>query len=137
MSYFEGKPVYAMRLVKIPKNSDFVVAGVIGTQRKLHVAFPNLETGLTILTINSIDGTVESRRKTEHALRNWTDQTGTKSSKARLVEFKQGKVWLKKPDGKLFSLPLNKLSKADQQYVKKTLPKSFPQKPTPNKPAPN
>ena len=49
----------------------------------------------------------------------------------RLVELKQGKVHLKKADGSIISLPLSQLSKANQEYIKKTFPESFPKKPTP------
>lgn len=117
INLFEGKPVHAVRLTEIPKNSDFVVAGEIGTRRNIHIAFPNLKGGLTFLSINSIDGTVESRRKTDHPFRNWTDNIGKIIVDARLVEVKQGKVWLKKADG-VISLPLIKLSKVDQEYIK-------------------
>jgi len=73
---------------------------------------------------------------TEPSLRKWTDKTGKNIVEATLVGLHQGKVWLRKADGKLIKMPLNQLSKRDQEYVKKALPESFPQKPTPKKPAP-
>lgn len=50
--------------------------------------------------------------------RTWTDSTGTYKTEAELVDFKNGIVRLKKADGTVVSLPLERLSKADQQFVK-------------------
>ena len=49
--------------------------------------------------------------------RTWTDTTGRFSIEAELVEVKDGRVWLKKADGKVVAVPLERLSKADRGYL--------------------
>lgn len=51
--------------------------------------------------------------------RTWTDNTGKFSVEAELVEVKDGQAVLKRSDGKTVSVPVNRLSKADQEYVQK------------------
>ncbi len=50
--------------------------------------------------------------------RTWTDSTGKFKIDAQLVEFKDDQVTLRRTDGKTISLPLNRLSQQDQQFVK-------------------
>lgn len=50
--------------------------------------------------------------------REWTDSTGKFKIEAEFVELKDGKVALKKADGTTLSIPLEKLSKADQDFIK-------------------
>jgi hypothetical protein len=52
------------------------------------------------------------------AARKWTDTTGKFNVEAEFVEVQNGKVRLKKPDGKIVVVPLEKLSAADQAFVK-------------------
>ena len=52
------------------------------------------------------------------ASRTWSDQTGKFSVVAELVDFKDGKVRLKKEDGKVVTLPAEKLSDGDQAYLR-------------------
>ena len=49
--------------------------------------------------------------------RKWTDSTGKFSVEAEFVEFKDGKVRLKKEDGEIVTVPLEKLSQEDQQFI--------------------
>jgi hypothetical protein len=49
--------------------------------------------------------------------RKWTDKTGKFSVEADYVDLTDGKVVLKKTDGNVISVPLDRLSDADQQYV--------------------
>jgi hypothetical protein len=51
-------------------------------------------------------------------VRTWADKSGAHTIEAELIEVKQGVVRLKKSDGKIVALPLEKLSDADQKYVK-------------------
>lgn len=52
-------------------------------------------------------------------LRTWVDATGKFKIEATFIELKENQVSLKKKqDGKVISLPLDKLSKADQDFVK-------------------
>ncbi len=50
-------------------------------------------------------------------LRLWTDATGKYQVRAALVDSDSGQVQLRKPDGKIVPVPIDKLSLADQQYV--------------------
>lgn len=50
--------------------------------------------------------------------RKWTDSTGRFSVEADFVEFVEGQVALKKTDGQLIRLPLERLSEADRQHVR-------------------
>ncbi len=51
--------------------------------------------------------------------REWTDSSGTFTVEAELLDFKDGKVRLKKANGKILTLPLEKLSQEDQEFVEK------------------
>lgn len=52
-------------------------------------------------------------------LRTWTDTTGTYQIEAEYVKSEDGKVHLKKSDGSIVQVPLEKLSPADQTHAKK------------------
>jgi uncharacterized protein with FMN-binding domain len=51
-------------------------------------------------------------------LRTWKDASGSFSVQAEFVDLRDGMVQLKRADGRTASVPLNRLSAADQQYVK-------------------
>lgn len=51
------------------------------------------------------------------APRTWTDKTGKFSVEAELVEVKDGKALLKKADGKVVAVPVDRLSADDRQYL--------------------
>lgn len=50
----------------------------------------------------------------------WVDSTGKHRVEADFVELKDGIVQLRKPDGRALSVPLNRLSAADQQFIRQT-----------------
>jgi formylglycine-generating enzyme required for sulfatase activity len=54
-------------------------------------------------------------------VRTWTDSTGTYTIEAEFLDFKDGKVRLRKPDGKQITLPIGKLSDADRRFVERQL----------------
>ncbi len=49
--------------------------------------------------------------------REWTDDTGKHHTKARLLKVENGQARLEKPDGSVISVPLDKLSEADRQFI--------------------
>ena len=49
--------------------------------------------------------------------REWTDFTGAHTVEAEFADLKDGKVLLKKGDGRTITIPLDKLSSADQNFV--------------------
>ena len=52
-----------------------------------------------------------------HPIRAWTDSTGKYTIQAEFVEFKDGKVRLRKQDAKEITLPIEKLSLAGRELV--------------------
>jgi hypothetical protein len=67
--------------------------------------------------------------------RTWTDSTGNYTVEAELVDFEDGKVHLKKGDGTIVSVPIEKLSNVDQAYVRgeqNTAPSKKEQQPIPS-----
>jgi hypothetical protein len=58
--------------------------------------------------------------------RTWTDRTGKFSIAAELVELKDGTARLKKEDGSVVAVPAEKLSDADQAYLKEHSKKPDP-----------
>lgn len=50
--------------------------------------------------------------------RKWTDSTGKYTVEAEFVELKDGKVRLRKGDDSVVTLPIERLSEADQEYVR-------------------
>jgi len=63
-----------------------------------------------------------STSESKAVVRTWTDKTGNFQIKAELVEFKDGKVTLRKTDGSDLTLPADKLSVRDQIYVRRVSP---------------
>jgi HEAT repeat protein len=55
--------------------------------------------------------------------RTWTDSTGEFKIEATLLGLKDGQVTLERTDGRVVALPLERLSKADQEFVKKATAK--------------
>ena len=48
----------------------------------------------------------------------WTDSTGNYTLEAKFIELRDGKVQLRKPDGRVLTVAIEKLNKADKEYVK-------------------
>src|SRR3954447_6037028 len=68
------------------------------------------------------------------APRPWTDTTGMFRVEAELVAIRNGRVVLEKADGSIITVPLEKLSAADQEYLKsldRPLPKVDAPTPSP------
>ncbi len=62
-----------------------------------------------------------AERQEELHFRTWTDGTGRYQTEAALVRYADGEVYLKKEDGSEISVPVRKLSEADQRYVREEL----------------
>ncbi len=54
--------------------------------------------------------------------RPWTDAGGKHHTTAELADFQGGIAYLKKDDGKISAVPLKKLSKADQDFIRSATP---------------
>lgn len=55
-------------------------------------------------------------------MRMWTDSTGRFKLEAKLIAVENGNVKLERPDGKIVTMPLDKLSPADQVVVRAKFP---------------
>ncbi len=55
------------------------------------------------------------------APRTWTDPNGERTAKATFIEFSVGNVKLEKPDGKIVEVRLDRLSKADREWVRRRI----------------
>lgn len=55
--------------------------------------------------------------------RKWTDSTGDRTVEAEFLDFRDGKVHLKREDGKVFASPIERFSEADQRWVKENYAK--------------
>jgi hypothetical protein len=62
--------------------------------------------------------TTERARPAARVARKWTDKAGAHSVVAELIEVKDSMVRLKRQDGKIVALPVEKLSDADRAYLK-------------------
>jgi len=61
--------------------------------------------------------------------RKWADSTGKYAVEAEFLEVQDGKVRLKKDNGSIIAVPIDKLSQADQEFVKSQV-KAVPERPT-------
>jgi len=61
---------------------------------------------------------VVAAAQAEDEFRIWTDNTGQHRVEAALVVVRNGQVYLEKRDGKVINLPLGRLSRADQEFLK-------------------
>jgi WD40 repeat protein len=50
--------------------------------------------------------------------RQWSDREGKFSIEAEFIAFKDGKIYLEKKDGSALSFPVDKLSRADREYLR-------------------
>jgi hypothetical protein len=62
--------------------------------------------------------------RADEVKRTWTDSTGKFKLEATFVGIKDGKVSLKRGDGSITEVPLNKLSPADQKVVRELVSKN-------------
>src|SRR5262245_30824975 len=60
------------------------------------------------------------------AAREWVDASGKFRVEAELVAVRNGKAILEKPDGAVLSIPLDKLSAADQAFLKEQAAPAVP-----------
>ncbi|MGA2256982.1 MAG: SHD1 domain-containing protein, partial [Thermoguttaceae bacterium] len=74
--------------------------------------YPMLTVGLWLAPILSL-----AAEPSTHQHRTWTDSTGKYTIQAEFVEFKDGKVRLRKENGKEVRIPIEKLSDADRELV--------------------
>lgn len=74
---------------------------------------------------------------TPSAYRIWNDATGQHQTEAKLLDFEDGNVSLKKKDGSLITIPAGRLSAADQDYVRQWAAPRQPASTAPAEASPN
>ena len=67
---------------------------------------------------------VAADQQAETGLRTWTDSSGRHTVKAAFLELRDDNVRLKKENGDVIQVPLNKLSEADREAAKKLMEKA-------------
>lgn len=75
------------------------------------------QTGSVAILLVSV--TVFVARSARAEVRTWTDSSGTHKVEAEFVDENNGTVRLRKSDGRIISLPLQRLCTADQMHVRK------------------
>ena len=64
---------------------------------------------------------ITQARADEPQVRTWTDHTGSHETQAVFVRASGSKVTIRTPEGREINIALNRLSKADQEYVREQL----------------
>jgi len=77
-----------------------------------------LSVGYLILLFVAANTSIAAQPNSSKAYRTWTDSTGKHSTEAAFVSLEDGKVRLRKRDGKEIVVPIVRLSEADQRTAK-------------------
>lgn len=77
---------------------------------------------LAIVSVATFSAAAEQQAET--GLRTWTDSSGRHTVKATFLELRNDNVRLKKENGDVIQVPLNKLSEADREAAKKLMEKA-------------
>jgi hypothetical protein len=99
------------------KKSAITALGLIVTRYPGTPAAKLAEEKLTELGAQPPAAALPTSRPTGAPLRTWTDTTGKFRVEAELIGVADGKVQLKKQDGAVIGVPLDKLSKEDQEFL--------------------
>jgi hypothetical protein len=78
---------------------------------------PAAELAKSKLSELGVEPAAEASDSPAAELRTWSDATGKFKIEAELIKVEAGKVELKRKDGQIVSVPLDKLSKEDQDYL--------------------
>jgi hypothetical protein len=97
---------------KVDQVYDWMVRAVISSESGAKPTHPKVTT---------YEGEKAADTETAEALptRTWNDATGAFSVEAQFAGVEQGKVMLKKPDGKTVGVPLDRLCDEDREFVAK------------------
>ena len=80
---------------------------------------PNLD-AQTLAQLRAASGSSTASADNTPAWRTWTDSTGTFSVEAQFLGMSEGKVQLRRKDGREVLVPLERLSQSDQQEVQRS-----------------
>jgi beta-lactamase regulating signal transducer with metallopeptidase domain len=95
---------------RVEEKYDWMIAAVVSSEEGKEPSRPKVKT---------YEPEKATDTETTEALprRTWNDSTGAFSLEAEFAGVENGKVKLKKADGKIYAIPLDRLSKKDQDYV--------------------
>lgn len=97
------------------ENKPAPLSGKGGTMASAGLAPTGLASKGTLTDSSAATSLVEPKMA---PARSWSDKTGKFNIEARLVKRDEGKVLLKRTDGSTVAVPIDKLSDADQTYLK-------------------
>ena len=89
---------------------DWMVRAVVTPENGKKPSYPKV-------TTYEDEKAADTESKEALPTRTWNDSTGASVLKAQLVSVENGKVRLKKADGKTVAIPLDRLSKEDQDFL--------------------
>jgi V8-like Glu-specific endopeptidase len=84
---------------------------------ELAAKYPTTESALEAKELLLRKGEAKPRTPKNETVRTWTSLDGNYQVEAKYVGYKSGKVGLSKADGKVVSVPFERLSEADRRYV--------------------
>lgn len=97
---------------KVEEGYEWMIRAEISDETGKKPSYPKVKTYEGEDTTDAEVGEVSKKRI-------WNDATGDFSLEGEFVELKNGKVVIKKTDGKVISIALDKLSKEDQEFAAK------------------
>jgi len=116
---------YAIHSDRYTAQAACEILGDIGGEQSLDA----LERGFRHAQLNNWSSVVTScqaafvkvRQRVLQTPRTWTDATGAHKIEAQLIDFKEGKAFLRTTDGREIQLSINDLSQPDQAFVRRIL----------------
>jgi len=104
---------------KVDQSYDWMIRAVVTSESGKKATYPKVTTYAEEKAADTETAEAQPVGKPpdERPMRTWTDSTGAFSVEAELVGVEQGKVMLKRADGKIVTVPLERLSKKDQEFA--------------------
>ena len=105
---------------KVEQPYEWMIRAVVSSEDGKKPSYPKVTTypEEKAADTESTEAQPEEGGKTqEEGMRTWNDASGAFSLEAKFVGVKDGKVMLKKANGKTVTVPLDRLSKEDQVFV--------------------
>jgi hypothetical protein len=97
---------------KVDQAFDWMIRAVVSSENGKQPTHPKVTTYET-------EKAADTESTEALPTRTWNDATGAFSVEAQLVGVEEGKVKLKKADGKIVAVPVDRLSKEDQDFLAK------------------
>jgi hypothetical protein len=108
---------------KVDQNYEWMIRAVVSPESGKSPSYPKVKTyedqqaDDTESNEAQPEESISPRGTRSSATRTWSDSTGAFSVEAEFAGVEDGKVKLRKADGKTVSVPLDRLSKEDQDFI--------------------